>query len=113
MNGEYERKDQAFTVTVVYAPQPWLPSREHLLEVPVRCLVSHLDGGFRLDLATPLCPLPAELVKPVAPGNTKGGKLRQGFRLALMSAVERHLGYEVRLGSNDRIDWGHGEVPTR
>ena len=101
--------ETAFTVTVLYAPSPWLLSRGELVELPVQCLVSNGYQGIRVDLARPLCSLPADLLQPVSLlKGSKVSKLRSAFKLALQSAMEKHLGCAVRL-SHDRIDWGGGD----
>ena len=93
---------QALTVTVLYAPSPWLPSPEELVKIPVDCMLSKtLSAVIQVDSARPLCPLPEML--PESP--RKGPTLRQAFRQALRLALELHLGKRVRPVPDDRIDW--------
>ena len=94
-------------MTLVFARSPWLPSPEHVIEVPVRCLISTKFRPIKVDLVTPLCPLPEELLKPHS--STEGERQRRAFRVALRSAVENHLGVRVSDVENDRIEWEIGD----
>jgi len=88
----------ALTVTVSYAPSPWLPSREPIVDVPVECVLSKVlerPDKLKLDLATPLVQLP---------DLTAASRL--SFRAALQSALETELGEDVIMPANDRIEWG-------
>lgn len=79
------------------------------MEVPVRCVVSHLYEEFTVDLAAPLCTLPEGLTQGSSSGASKRNKARLAFRLALKTAMEMHLACEVRPFTNDRVEWGDGD----
>ena len=92
-----------FTVTVVYAPSPWLVPNQ-VVRIPVRCLISKSRmGNVVLDCATPLAPMP--------PGRGKARSRSEGaFRKALRAAMEQHLERHVRPFLADMVEWDESDT---
>jgi len=90
------------TVTVFYAPNQWLLSAEQVVAVPVECIVSRAatQPKFRLDLATPVWPIPMAIgTLPLLGGSKKA------FRAALRAGLETHLGCGMIPFWDAVVDW--------
>lgn len=106
---EQERKERAFTVMLRYAPRPWMSSLDEVTDLPVRCVISNGYRGPQLDLATPLFPLPDEIVRPETPH--RGQVARSAFRNALQEAVAAHIRCDVMPVAYGVVDWGDEPAP--
>jgi len=85
------------TVTLHHAPTAWLLSREQVISIEVRCVLTNVWTGLRVDLAEPLSPLPEEV--------QKRSKHRTEFLTALRLAIETSLSSPVLKIPYDRVAW--------
>ena len=100
---EVERNDLAITVTVLYAPEQWLPSVQGLVPIPVRCVIGSHDAARWVELATPLRPMPEAIARPITVNQSN--KLRKPFLEALRVAVSEQVGSEVHKVDQGIVEW--------
>ena len=109
-----KKSQSGVTVTVFCVPSLCLASVEgiveEIFEVPVYCLVSKAYRLVMIDVARPLAPLSADLLRPATKNH--GNPFRFAFRQAVRLAVGKALGCEVGLLHDARVEWDEGQ-PTR
>lgn len=106
--GDLGARGSAFTVTVFYAPSPWLKSLDEVTEIPVKCMGAKTYLVFRLALATPQGQLPDAYRRLALVSAKERARQSAAFRVALRVAVAAHVGCKVGLIGSELIDWGDG-----